>query len=200
MLIVAEPQRARTLVVLTENQWKFPHARKDDYGFFLILPLTPPLPSLSFLHFFILFSPFLFFLLVFSSPFSSILSLVHSHFTNGLLSSLPSPALTHMCLLVLTALGCLNVLWLLCLSAFAHAILLAYLRNKLSYNNKETFNTTGLDRRELKFSLIVQSRGMQFRARGWLDQAQCVTFTSGSKIVAPALAITPSSQPEGGER
>lgn len=126
MLIVAEPQRARTLVVLTENQWKFPHARKDDYGFFFfILPLTPPLPSLSSLHFFILFSPFLFFLLVFSSPFSSILSLVHSHFTNGLLSSLPSPALTHMCLLVLTALGCLNVLWLLCLSAFAHAILLA---------------------------------------------------------------------------
>lgn len=126
MLIVAEPQRARTLVVLTENQWKFPHARKDDYGFFFLSFLSLLLcPPYHLFIFFILFFPFLFFLLVFSSPFSSILSLVHSHFTDGLLSSLPSPALTHMCLLVLTALGCLNVLWLLCLSAFAHAILLA---------------------------------------------------------------------------
>ena len=35
---------------------------------------------------------------------------------------------------------------------------------------------------------------------GWLDQTQFVAFTSGSKIAAPALTITPTSQPEGGEK
>ena len=144
MLIVAEPKRARTSVVLTENWCKFPHAGKDDCGFFFILPLTPPLPSLSSLHFF-------HFPLSCSFCSSSLppspASLAWYTVILQMGSYLPFPPLhSPTCLLVLTALGCLNVLWLLCLSAFAHAILLAdsysfVLRNKLSYNNKETFNT-----------------------------------------------------------
>lgn len=65
MLIVAEPQRARTLVVLTENQWKFPHARKDDYGFFFYPSSHSSFALLIISSFFHFIFPFLFFLLAF---------------------------------------------------------------------------------------------------------------------------------------